>query len=782
MKLIIAEKPAVAAVYAEVVGAKKQKGGYWQSDDYLVTNGLGHLVELAEPKDINPEWKAWNLDKLPMIPADYPLAVKESTKRQFLLVKQLMNDSRVDSIICATDPDREGENIFRHIKEMAGCQKPVERLWVSSMEEVAIREGLQHALPDSEYDNLADAAFCREVADWVIGMNLTRLFSKKYSNGVLPVGRVKAPVTALVVKREQEIANFRPTPYWTLTADFDGLMLTHKCETEEEMKRLSQCKGQNAVITEVKSEPADDAPPKLCTLTELSQLMNRYYGATAAQTEAAMQSLYEKKLATYPRTESKYLTEGDRGLADSILQTALRENFYKGELTFDVEKVINDKKVGGHPALMPTMLGLQKWYECTTLEQQIIFILTFRLLEATAPPRCCTKTSIKATMGGVEWSATSTLVHSEGWHEVVAAKVLRLNLTAPKKTESSEWKREVNNGDSVTCVDIKAVKKMTQPPARYTEGTLLAAMKKYNLGTAATRGSIINQLILTSKNVSGYLTYGTQAEGKKKSEDTKHLYPSQKACVMTSILPAELTDPQTTGRWEEQLADIQNGVGSAEQFVQSIEHFVADVVKREKQSKSQQTIAVSSAEEIVCKCPKCSGNIIKRPVKGKKNASYFKCTNSECGLSLSSSVAGHILTKPDIDALFAGKRTEFYVFKTQKMSFYGCMRLDLAEGKLKFEYDLCKCPRCDGVIRSFYFDKSDEKGREASKGFRCTNGKNGCKLKWFYNPFYGREFPASEIESMFVNGRTSVMNFKGKNGAYRAAVVLSEDAYQLEKG
>lgn len=769
MKLIVAEKPSVAAVYAQVVGAKKQ-GGFWQNEEYLVTNGLGHLVELAEPKAIHPEWKAWDLDVLPMIPTDYPLSIQESTKRQFQLVKQLLNDGRVDTVICATDPDREGENIFRHIYELSGCQKPVQRLWVSSMEESAIREGLLHALPDSEYDNLADAALCREIADWVIGMNFTRLFSKKYSNGVLPVGRVKAPVTAMIVRREKEIASFKPTPYWTLTADFDGLTLTHKCEKEDDMQRLSQCIGQLATITEIKSEPADNAPPKLCTLTELSQLMNRYYGATAAQTEAAMQSLYERKLATYPRTESKYLTEGDRGLAESILKSALEKGLYHGELTFDLNRVINDEKVGGHPALMPTVLGLEKVSECTTLEQQIIYLLTFRLLEAAAPPRCCTRTAIKASMAGMEWSASSTLVHSKGWYEVVESKVACLKLETQQKAEEPEWTREVQNGETLTCRSVSTVQKMTQPPTRYTEATLLGAMKKHSLGTAATRGKIINQLIITSENSSGYLTYGTQANGKKKREDVKHLYPSEKACILTSILPPELTDPKTTGQWEEQLSDIQNGIGDAEQFIRNIEDYVRDVVNKEKESLSGPII---TEDDSICECPLCSGRIIKRPMK-KKGSFWFHCTQKDCKFSVFSPTAGKTLGEKDIKALCSSGRTEFYPFlSAHGKPFYACLCLNRETGTTEMSYTLCECPLCKEKIVSFGYEKDGT----FHKGFKCSN--RSCKLKWFFTPFCGREFSSAEVISLMTDGKTSSMNFTGKNGPYIASVEQKDGEYKL---
>ena len=792
MKLIIAEKPSVAANIAAAVGAVKDRSysKYWRSDDYLVTNCFGHLVELKMPEDYNPALHDWSLDTLPILP-EYEFQVRKGIEAQFGVVKTLMQDKSVDSIINACDAGREGENIFRKVYELAGCRKPVERLWVSSMEVHAIQEGLANLKPSSQYDTLGDAAQCREIADWVVGINLTRLYTVLYET-FLSVGRCQTPVVKLIVDRERAIRSFVPEDYWIVTAKLGAFSAALQCDSKEELSEvLAQVRqGMRGIISQVVCSEKAEKPPKLYKIVTLQQDMNHYFGATSAQTENALQNLYEAQLCTYPRTESEYITEHEAGMAAIVLEGLLQSDLFPASYQFagckpELKAIIKPNQVEDHPALLPTQLAIDQMQEQNTLEKQVLTLLLFRLLEATLPSRIYNSTIVEVLIGGRSFTAYGVMEKRRGWKEADDVKRQLLDLKAGAQKPCLP---PLEKGSEVTVEGLDTEAKQTQPPERYTEATLLKEMETQHLGTAATRSDIMEKVIITPGKNRGYILRGKLDEKTGKVVDKNHLYPTLLAEEFVKRLPEAVTSAEMTGQWEKLLKQIQHGKASPEDFISGIEYFVRECVRVGKQANEAGTIEKlpqqqTSPVKALCKCPKCGGNITAGKSK-KLQKSFFSCQNKNCNMVLFSPFFGRKIAPAEAKMVFTTGRSDIlYGFRSKKGGTYAAYLVLEKEGQeltgnVKIQYlsdsPVCKCPICGDSIIPFFFPPKD--GREEAKGWCCRN--RSCKLDRFYNPFRSRNFTEEEVKTLYKEGHTSmVTGLVGLSGRpYDAAIGLVRDA------
>lgn len=806
LELIIGEKPSVAKNIATAVHARYNGKGYYENNAYMVTNCVGHLCSLAMPEDYDSSLKKWDLSALPIIPETFQFKIAENTKKQFLLVKQLMMDSRVTGIINACDGDREGEHIFRLVYQMAGCTKPVQRLWVSSQEPDAISSGLQSLKPMSFYDNLAEAAWSREVADWVVGINLSRLYTLSLdARQKMPVGRVKTPTVNMIVQRELEIRNFKPSDYWILKANLGDFFLSRRCDEEEEMREILRvCNGRNAVIRKMTKSKKKDPNPRLYNLTALQQDCSKYFGLSALETLNVLQSLYERKFATYPRTESIFLTDKDKSAAQKVVDSLKDHPLFlsaHGELCrLNLDRVTDDSKVEGHPALLPTVSGIKAYDGLSGNEKNIMTLLIFRLLESTTSVREYISVQVVAEIEGYEFTGAGTIETVEGWKSFDAQKRKMLNLlrAATKKAEQSF--PELKSGDSFAVKGITSEKKQTTPPARYTDATILEAMescgrrleneeqreamKGRGLGTPATRAGILEQIVWTESNPSGYITRGCLERGKWK--DTRHLYPTKQAEAFMALLPDRLKSPDTTGAWEYELLQIQKGKAEKKPFLNEIERFVSDMVSQAKTnpftpeqraSFAGDGVTTKAEDKLLCACPKCGGNIVPyRKVKDKDGNKLpaaktgYRCTTKGCAVIISDKINGKKLAPSIIKKLMTTGTTGIlngFISSKTGNKFSAEIVTERGEdgkmtGKFKFQLPerkiLCQCPLCGKNITAFRFQKKPKSGEKPSKkqefweGWGCEN--RDCALHSFYNPYYGRLFSEDEVRELFTSGAT----------------------------
>lgn len=583
MILIIAEKPSVAKDIAAVAGANKKEKGYYSGAGYYVSWCLGHLVQLAPPEAYDPSLKAWRMDALPIVPDKYKTVVSEATKSQFNILKTLMHRSDVTELIEATDAGREGELIFRLVYEKAGCKKPFKRLWISSMEDKAIREGLANLRPGSEYDSLYDAALCRQRADWLVGINLTRFYTKRY-DVKYNVGRVQTPTVNMIVSRQREIENFVPLPYYVVTADLGGFGVSTKVDEKRAADEITaRCAGRDAFLSKLEQKEKQDRPPALYDLTTLQREANRYLGYSARQTLDYLQSLYQAKLATYPRTDSRYIT-GDmedstkaliKGLVEDTLSGTLRAGYDLGRVS--VAQIINDKKVSDHHALLPTANVTKNTFETLpTGESNILLLIIFRLLSAVYGPQKYRETKAVFDIAGEPFTVTGREILDAGYKPFEAQVRAFVKKNGAKEDSPEEEKPDgsslpsMSEGDTFQVLGMKTETKQTKPPVPYTEDTLLHAMETagrtlandelraaisgHGIGTPATRDTIIEGAI---KN--GYV----ERKGNK-------LLPTEKANTFIDLVADMVKDPAMTAEWEKQLEAVKAGDCTAGVFMQSI--------------------------------------------------------------------------------------------------------------------------------------------------------------------------------------------------------------------
>ena len=473
MRLVIAEKPSVAKSIADVLGADNRQDGYFEGNDYLVSWCVGHLIELAQPESYGEKWKKWTYESLPVNPLHFQYEIKEDTKEQYYVLYELMHDMRVSEVVCATDAGREGELIFRLVYDMAKCEKPMKRLWISSMEESAIREGFENLKPGSDYDTLYHSALCRQEADWLVGINGTRLFTVLYGGKVLKVGRVQTPTLAMLVERESKIMNFKKEQYFMAHILCGGVdAATERIDSKTEAEKVAgACLNGQALVTSVVKEEKTVAPPKLYDLTTLQRDANRLFGFTAKQTLEYTQSLYEKKLCTYPRTDSQFLSDDMAMTAENVINAIFDTMKFVPSVMFnpDIKRVLNSKKVTDHHAIIPTVeIALTDLAALPETERKILSLVANRLLCATGEKHLYETVKAELSCGGHVFATSSKSVIKNGWKEFEEAFKKSFKTTEEKESEEKKLP-ELSEGMTFDGVQTKVSEHFTSPPKHFTD-------------------------------------------------------------------------------------------------------------------------------------------------------------------------------------------------------------------------------------------------------------------------------------------------------------------------
>ena len=618
--LVVAEKPSVGAAYAKVLGATNRQDGYWEGNGYLVSWCVGHLVELAPPNVYDAKYVKWSIADLPILPEKWQYLVSTSTKKQFGILQKVMNRPDVDSIVCATDAGREGELIFRLVYQQAGCKKPFSRLWLSSMEENAIREGFAHLKPSTEYDALYNAALCRERADWMVGINASRLFSCLYGQP-LAVGRVMTPVLAMTVVREAAIAAFVPEKFYTVALTLaDGGSASSKrfAQKMDAERLLSKCRKEERVtVQKMKRKEKYESPPPLYDLTALQRDANRLLGFTAQQTLDYAQSLYEKRLITYPRTDSRFLTEDMAASIPGLVTDTGKVFAVEKPLPIHVRQVINGSKVTDHHALLPTKSMANADLAALPVgERNVLRLIAARLLCAVGEQHRYAETTLTTECAGEEFTANGKVVLSEGW-KAMERKMLG-ELLGKQKEQATLPDVQEQSQCSIVVAELK--EGQTTPPKHFTEDTLLHAMEtasadsmpegveRQGIGTPATRAATIEKLVQK-----GFL----ERKGEKK---TKVLLPTDKGKALVTVMPEEIQSPEMTADWETKLLRIEHSEMEPETFMTEIKEMISSLVTTTEARKGANALMKN---KIIGVCPNCGKPVVERE-KG-----WF-CENREC--------------------------------------------------------------------------------------------------------------------------------------------------------
>lgn len=637
--LIIGEKPNVGKAISTVVGSDKVQKGYIEGNGYIVSWCVGHLVGLKLPNDYGNGWdKKWSFSQLPMIPDKWQFTVTDKTKGQFNLLKSLMNRADVSEIICATDADREGECIFRYVYDMARCSKPVKRLWVSSLEESAIRSALNNMKPMSAYDCLYNAGFARARADWLVGMNGSRLFSVRYGSK-LNIGRVQTPTLAMIVQRDAEVNGFVKQKYFTADLNCGDFILSSARIDDEVVadKLVTDSDGKSVVIFSVSREVKTEKAPKLYDLTTLQREANKAYGYTAQQTLDYTQSLYEAKLVTYPRTDSQFLSDDMEQTAFDVIRRCDSRFGFGISHTPDISKVINNAKVSGHHAIIPTSkIASTDTASLPAGERNILTLIATRLICATAPAHKYEAVKLTALCNGTEFIASGRTVLDMGWKRFIKQ--------TDKDKPDEKALPTVSEGQAF-IVSASKSEHFTSPPKSYTEDTLLSAMEragndeydeeaeKKGLGTPATRAATIEALV---KN--GYV-----------ERDGKKLRSTDKGRELITVVPDEVKSARLTAEWESRLQQIEHGSLPESVFMSGIQQFVVQMC--EMYSLVDKSVSLSDGSHSpVGKCPKCGAEV----VKGKFG---YYC-KGKCGMNITK-VYGVQLSDTQIKGLLEGKSTSY---------------------------------------------------------------------------------------------------------------------------
>ena len=625
MILVVAEKPSVAQTIGKVLGATSRKDGYLEGEAYLVSWCVGHLVGLADASVYDQRYAKWRYDDLPIIPEEWLYEVPKDKMQQFKVLSALMKDKRVTELVCATDAGREGELIFRLVYQKAGCRKPFKRLWISSLEDSAIRDGFQHLRDSSEFDRLYEAALSRSKADWIVGINGTRLFSTLYHKKLV-VGRVQTPTLAMLVERDGKITTFRKEKYFNVHIQKDSLKASlEKLKTEEEAKRIAEaCDKKQASVSSLKKERKTVNPPKLYDLTTLQREANRYFSFTAQQTLDLVQSLYEKKLLTYPRTDSQFITDDMEGTVRQVISILCRKlPLFDGvAYTPDIDRISNNAKVTDHHAILPTV-QVEKLdiAELPESEQKILRLVATRLICATGEKHIYDETTMTVSCEGSLFTAKGKTVVQDGWKGIELR--FKATLKSKEKEELETVLPEVTEGDILQNVVSSVSEHFTSPPKAFTEDTLLSAMEsagneafddeteKKGLGTPATRAGIIEKLVK-----------GGFAERKGKS-----LIPTKDGLNLVCVLPEQITSPVMTAEWENTLMQIERGNADADAFLSGIAAMTSELVKAYPFLSDAEASRFDTARETVGKCPRCGSPVY----VGKGN---FYCSNRECSFCL----------------------------------------------------------------------------------------------------------------------------------------------------
>jgi len=626
MKLIIAEKPSVAKSIASALGVKSGADGSFQGNGYIVSWCVGHLVSPMDAAGYNENFKKWRYDDLPILPEPFRYVIAPGKEAAFENLRTLMNRPDVDTVVNACDAGREGELIFRLVYEMTGCKKPVERLWISSMEDSAIREGMNDLRPGAEYDTLYQSALCRQKADWLVGINATRLFSVLYHR-TLNVGRVQTPTLAMLAEREAKMMMFRKEKYHHVRLKVNGAeAVSEKIVSPEDAENVkTACADRSAVCVSVKREQKKEQPPKLYDLTTLQREANRIFGYTAKQTLDYAQSLYEKKLLTYPRTDSRYLTSDMAETASCVIHLAAKVPPFDKCSSFYplVELMVSDKDVTDHHAIIPTMETEKADISALPVGERNLFLLVCcRLLCASAEPFHYETVTASFECGGHTFTAKGRHILSEGWREI--ERIFRSSLKdKPEDEDGGADLPELNEGETYDNVSAEITEHYTQPPKPFTEDTLLSVMEnagkadmpdeaeRKGLGTPATRAAIIEKLVSA-----GFV----ERKG-------KNLIPTKAGMNLVTVLPESLTSPMLTAEWEQRLTSIARGEADPGEFLNGICTMVKDTVSTYSHISEEGQKLFAPDKEVIGNCPRCG-----KPVyEGKSN---FACSDRSCSFVL----------------------------------------------------------------------------------------------------------------------------------------------------
>ena len=629
--LIIAEKPSVAATIAAALGAKEKKDGYIAGNGCLVSWCVGHLVQLAEAAAYGEQYKKWSYDSLPILPQKWQYAVASDKGKQFKILKDLMHRADVSEVVNACDAGREGELIFRFVYDVAGCKKPMRRLWISSMEESAIKAGFASLKDGKEYDPLYSSALCRAKADWIIGINMTRLFSCLYGK-TLNVGRVQTPTLKMLVDRDAAITTFKKEKYYHVRLSLSGVeAASAKIHAADEAGNLkAACEAAQAVCTSVTREEKTVAPPKLFDLTSLQREANRIYGYTAKQTLDLAQALYEKKLLTYPRTDSSYLTDDMGGTAAQIAALlAGKLPFMQGaDFTPEISRLLDSKKVSDHHAIIPTMeLAKADLAALPESERNILTLAGARLLMACAEPHIFEAVTAVFSCAGQEFTAKGKTVLAEGWKGLER----RFMATLKKKADTEDDEENALSldvppfaeGQTFDNPQAAVTEHFTTPPKPHNEASLLSAMERAGneetdpdaerrgLGTPATRAAIIEKLV----------------KGGFVERKGKQLIPTKSGIELVCVLPEVLTSPQLTADWENNLTQIAKGNADPDSFMTGIETMTRELVSAYPFLSDKEKERFKEEKPVIGKCPRCGANIY----EGRKN---YYCANRDCAFTM----------------------------------------------------------------------------------------------------------------------------------------------------
>lgn len=746
MQLVIAEKPSVGKAIANVLGITGlKKDGYIECKDYIVTWCVGHLVDLVMPEEYDERYKKWSFDTLPIIPDTWKFGVSPSTSKQYKVVKELMNRKDVDEIICATDAGREGECIFRYVYNHTKCSKPFKRLWISSVEDKAIRDGMENLRNSSDFDSMFAAGLCRAEADWLVGMNLSRLFTCRYGSK-LTVGRVQTPTLAMIVKRDSDIKNFVKQKFFTVELDCGTFTVSSaRIDNENTADSLvTKCNSSTAIVTSVDTTIKKVNPPKLYDLTTLQREANRQYGYTAQQTLDYLQSLYEKKLATYPRTDSQFLTEDMNQTALNVIDTiysSIPEFKPKCEFEPNIKHLMNNKKVSDHHAIIPTVeIANRNLDELPDGEKNILLLIAAKLITAAAPVHKYESVKITVNCENTDFTATGKTILESGFKAV--EKQLKAHLKGSSESNSKVEDNEkilpdVTQGQSFDNVSASSAEHFTSPPKPFTEDTLLSAMEtagnsdydensnveKKGLGTPATRAGIIEQLVKR-----GYI-----------ERNKKQISATETGASLIEVVPDKVKSPKFTAEWETRLQAIEKGKESDTAFMNDIEDYIREIVK--EYSSTAENSVLSSERSVIGKCPKCGKNVIEFPKS-------YSCESGKdgCGFVIWKEISGKKISSEAAKQLLQNDKTGLIKGFTSKSgkNFDCCLKLD-TENKIVFDFGDLKNNKENSIGNCPHCGKDIIKGKF---GFYCT-GKCGMSV----SKVYGKELTETQL-SKLLSGKS----------------------------
>ena len=627
--LVIAEKPSVAQSYAKNLSAYKREDGYLEGESCIVSWCLGHLAEYAQPEEYDLKYEKWQFDDLPILPEAWKLKVSKDKKKQFDVLKGLMNRSDVEYLVNGCDAGREGELIFQRVYVLAGCRKPVKRLWISSMEDAAIQKGFQTMKSEEEYKNLCMAAVCRAQADWLIGMNGTRAYTTRYFKRLV-VGRVQTPTLAMLAERQERIEHFQKEAFYKVALTDGKLTVVSENIANEEAADLlaALCNGSTAVVTQMKKERKKSFPPKLYDLTSLQREANRYFGYTAKRTLDMLQELYEEKLVTYPRTDSQFVTEDMKDSVEELVgkMPVLLPFVDYGQLGHGIKRVINNAKVSDHHAILPTKEAVEKGIaDLPADKKNLMMLICQQLVQATGEEYLYEQTDITVKCQEHDFKARGKIPVQMGFKEVEKAFKQLCVKAEPVEEKEKETSIPAGYEEGMRLFPVKAEKTThyTSPPKPFNEDTLLAAMEtagnkefdseteKKGLGTPATRASIIEKLVS-----SGY----AQRKGKQ-------ILPSTEGKKLVRVMPEYLKSAVMTAEWENQLLMMEKGQITDTQFMGEITSLVRKILEVCREIPEEERRRFQTAREVIGKCPVCACDVF----EGKQN---FYCSNRQCDFAL----------------------------------------------------------------------------------------------------------------------------------------------------